>query len=176
MTEAGDEPVGRAAQAADRQPHLPAQLVEILTASIAQFDAFEQIPDTRIGVQLRRVARQAFQLKAGRGPGREEVLDRLAVVDGRAVPDHEQLPANLAQQLTEEGDDRRTAEGRALDVGEQPPIRGERADRREMIPRERDAQNGSVAARGIRARHEGEQIEGRFIYEKDRAVLLAGFA
>ena len=63
-------------------------------------------------------------------------------MDGRAGPDDEQLAANLAQELAEEGDDRRPEEGLILDMGKQPSVRGNRTDRREVVTRERGAQDG----------------------------------
>lgn len=64
---------------------------------------------------------------------REELSDDLATVDGRAIPDHEQLAAHLAQQLPQEGNDRRAAIRRLLEVGKEATIGGEGADRREMV-------------------------------------------
>ena len=168
--------MGFAAQPTDGQAQFPAQLIEVLAAAIPQFDALAVVPDPLVGVQLRGVARQACQLEAGGGPGGEEVLDRPAVVNRRAVPDHQQLPPHLAQQLAEEGDDRRPAERLGLDVGEEPPVGGDGADRGEMIARERDAQDGRLAAWGIRARHEGQQGERRLVYEEKGAPLGLGFA
>jgi hypothetical protein len=165
-----------AAQAADGQPQFPPEFVEILAAAIPQLGPLQQIPHPLIGIEIRSVAGQALQVQSrGRARG-EEVLHRLAVVDGRAVPDHQQLTPDLTEQLAEEGDNRRPTERLGLDMGEQPPVRGDSADRREVVTRERDAQNGSVAAWGICARHEGEQIKCRFVYEDDRALLGLGFA
>jgi hypothetical protein len=73
---------------------------------LCSFAALEQVPDARIGVQVRCVAGQSLHLQSLGGPGGEEVLHRLAVVDRRAVPDHEQLPAHLTEPLAEERDDR----------------------------------------------------------------------
>jgi hypothetical protein len=176
LAKTGDEPVWSAAQAADGQPQFPAQLVEVLTAAILQLAALEQIPDALIRVELRRVTRQAFQVETGRRPGGEEVLHRLAMMDRRAVPDHEQLPPYLAEELAEEGDDRRTPERLRLEVREEPAGRCDGADRGEMITRERGTQDGRLAHGGIGARHEGEEIEAGLVYEEDRAPLLPGFA
>lgn len=165
-----------ATEAADGQPQLPAQLVQVLTAAILQLDPLEQVPDALIGAEVRRVAGQAFQVQPRGGARREEVLDRLAVVDGRAVPDHQQRAPKLAQELAEEGDDRRAAERLRLHVREEPAIGGDGADGGEVIARERDAQDGRLADGCVGAGDEGQEIEARLVYEEDGALLLPGFA
>ncbi len=165
-----------ATEAADGEAELPAQFVQVLAAAVLQLDPLQQVPDALVGIQLGRVARQALQVQPLRRARGEELLDRLAVVDGRAVSDHEQLAADLAQELTEEGDDRWPAEGIWLDVGEEPPVRGEGADRSEVVARERRAQNGRLPPWSVRASQEGQQVEAGLVYEDDRSVLRLGFA
>jgi hypothetical protein len=48
------------------------------TTDIAQFDAFEVIPNALIRVQVWGIARQLFQMQALRGSSLEEVLDCLS--------------------------------------------------------------------------------------------------
>ena len=86
LAETGDEQVCPAAQAADRQPQFPAQLGEILTAAVRKLATLEQVPDPLIGVELGCVAGQPLQVQPLGRARREEVLDRLAVMDGCAVP------------------------------------------------------------------------------------------
>lgn len=174
--EAGGEAGGLAAEPTDGQSEFPGEFIEIVAAPVPQLDPLEQIPDALIGVELRGVAGQAFQVQPLRCTGGEEVLDRLTVMDRRTVPDHQQLAPHVPQQLAEEGDDRRPAERLPLDVGEQPPVRRDGADHGEVVARERDAQDGSLTAWGIGARDERQQIEGGLVYEEDRAVFGAGFA
>ena len=169
-----------AAQAADGEAEFPAEFVEILAAAILEFDPFEQVPDTLISIEVRGIAGQAFQVQPRGGAGGEGVLHRLAVVNGRAVPDDEELAPDLTEQLAKEGDDRRPAErlrlNLRLNMGKQPPVRRDGADGGEMVARERDAQDGSLAAWGVRTRHEGEKVERCLVYEEDRAVFSLGFA
>src|SRR5262245_41186687 len=102
--------MGPPLQAADRQAEFPAQLVEVAAAAVPQFPALEEIPDALVGVQLGRVAGQSLRTQPVSGAGGEEVLDGLTVMDRCTVPDHQQLPAHLPQELAEEGNDRRAAE------------------------------------------------------------------
>lgn len=176
LPEAGSEEVCLAPQSADGQLQFPPQLGEVLTAAVLQFPAFEKIPDALVGIEVRRVAGEAFEMQPRGRAGRQEVLDRLAVVNGGTVPDHQQLPSNLAQELAEKGDDRRSAEGLVLHMREEPAVGGDSADHREMVVREWGAQDGRLADRCIGARDERQQIEARFIYEEDGALLLLGFA
>jgi hypothetical protein len=164
------------APAADGQPHLPLQLREVLTAPILYLDPLEQIPDALIGIEFGCVAGQALQAEAARGARGEEVLHRRAMVDGRAVPNHEQLAADLAEQLPEEGRNRRTAERMGLHVGEEPAVGDNGANRGEVIARERGAQDGRLPHGGIGAHHERQQIVGRLVYDEDRVSLLPGFS
>ncbi len=133
MAEAGGQAVASAAEAAEGETEFPAQLVEVATATVLQLAALEQVPDPFIGIKFGRIRRQPFEMQARRRPRREEVFDGLAAVDGRAIPDHEQLAAHLAQQLPQEGNDRRAAIRRLLEVGKEATIGGEGADRREMV-------------------------------------------
>jgi hypothetical protein len=64
-----------AAQAADRQTQLAAQLPQVLTAAGAQLDPLAVLPDRFVRVQLRRISRQVLQVQPGRRPRREEALD-----------------------------------------------------------------------------------------------------
>lgn len=97
MADAGGEAVGSATEAAEGEAEFPAQLVEVAAAAVRELGAFEQVPDALVGIELRRIGRQAFQVQPLRRPRREEVLHRAAAVDGSAVPDYEQRAAYLAQ-------------------------------------------------------------------------------
>src|SRR5215213_3932129 len=86
--------------------HSAAQLLmqfrEIITAQVAQLDLLEIAPNPFVGVQLRRIGRELLQTDPRRATGGEKVADRLGPVDRRPVPDHQQLPRNIAQEVPEE--------------------------------------------------------------------------
>ena len=64
-----------AAEAADGEAELPAELVEILAAAVPQLDALQQVPNALVGIEVWGVAGQAFQVQPrGRTRGKE-VLD-----------------------------------------------------------------------------------------------------
>jgi hypothetical protein len=53
------------------------QLDAIMAAEIAQFDAFEIVPDALVSIEVGRIARQPLQLEARGGAPAQEVLDGL---------------------------------------------------------------------------------------------------
>ena len=69
---------------------------------IGQFDALEIVPDALIRIEIRRVAGQLLQMQALGARLAQEVLDGLAVMDRRAIPDDQELPRDLAQQHAQE--------------------------------------------------------------------------
>lgn len=176
MTEAGDKAVRRAAEAANGQPEFPAQFVQVVAAAVLQLAPLEQVPNALIRIELGRVGGQTLKMQPGGRASGEEGLHRLAAVDRRAVPQHEQLAANLAQELTEEGDHRLAPKRGRLDAGEEPAIGRDRADDAEVVMGEGRAEHRCLAHRRPGAGDEGEQIEAGFIYEEDRALLSTGFA
>lgn len=121
--------------------HCPSELVaefaERVTADIGQFPVLQMLPEPLVGIELRRVGGQGLQAQALRRPLGQEVLDDLSAVDGRAVPDHQQLTRQVAQQVPKEADDIRATQGPLLHLQENPPGWGSRADSRQTIARER---------------------------------------
>ena|SRR6516165_6550489 len=87
-------------------PQSVTQLGQICGADVAQLDPLQVVPDALIRVQVWRIAGEALQVQALGRPRCEEVLDRLAMMDRRAVPDDDQLSGDLAQQHSQEPDDR----------------------------------------------------------------------
>lgn len=168
--------MGATPQAADGEPQLPAQFVEILTAAVPKLDPLEVVPDAFIRVEVRCVGRQLNEVEP-RGCSRcQKVADGVPTVNRRSVPDDEQLARNLAQQLVEEGDHVCPADGVILDVGEEPALRRDRADNGEVIVGERRTQHRRLSTGGIGARHERQGVEAGLVYEENCALLRLRFA
>src|SRR5690348_2473404 len=85
------------------------QLRQVMAAGIGEFHALEVVPDAFVRMQLRGVPRQLLQVQALGSALAQDVLDRLAALDRRAVPDDQELAADRAQQQAQEAD----ASGRA---------------------------------------------------------------
>lgn len=67
----------------------------VLAADILEFDVLEVMPDAFIRVQVRSITRQALQMKTGGSTLGQVLLDNLAAMNRRTVPDNKQLPRYL---------------------------------------------------------------------------------
>jgi len=77
-------------------PQFIGDLRHIPTTPVLEFAALEQIPDPLLRIEIRGVARQALQVEAFGCASLEKILDDSRTVDGRPVPDHQQLARYLA--------------------------------------------------------------------------------
>jgi hypothetical protein len=71
------------------------QLSQVMAAEIAEFNALQVVPDALVRIQLRRVPRQLLQVQPSGGAVTQEVLDGLAAVNRRAIPDDQELAGDL---------------------------------------------------------------------------------
>src|SRR5690348_11156449 len=109
------------------------QLGHVMAAASAELNALAGVPDALVGVELRRIPRQLLQMQPLGGAPPQEVLDRLATRNGRALPDHEYLVPDRAQQQAQEPDDSGRAGGVVLRLQEEAPVGREAADGRELV-------------------------------------------
>src|SRR5258706_253316 len=131
------------------------QLPQVAAAQIAPLDALEIVPDALVRVQLGGVAWQLLQVHASGTAPTQEVLDGLAAMNGRPVPDHQELATDLAQQHAQEADD----QGAPEDL--RPPLAGPH-----------------LAAEAVRSRpavHEGGQL-GELLGAQARLPTGCGMA
>jgi len=56
----------------------PAQAIEIFATHVREFDSFEELPDALVGVEIRRIVGQAFEMDALEGTSGQKILDSLA--------------------------------------------------------------------------------------------------
>ena len=75
------------------------QLREALATDVFEFHVLQVLPDPFIGVQLRGIAGKSFELQSPSSTTCEELFYGFAAVDGRAVPDYEQLARDLPEQV-----------------------------------------------------------------------------
>jgi hypothetical protein len=73
------------------------QLGHITAAQSAQLDALELVPDAFVGVELGSIPGQLLQVQALGTTLAQEGLDRLPAMDGRAIPDDQQLATDVAR-------------------------------------------------------------------------------
>jgi hypothetical protein len=79
-----------------RWPQFSGDLRHIPTTQVLEFAPLEQIPDPLLRIEIRSLARQALQVQAFGRASLEKLLADLRTVDGRPIPDHQQLARNLA--------------------------------------------------------------------------------
>jgi hypothetical protein len=156
------------------------QTWEIEAAQMAQLNPFELLPEALIRVQLRRIGRQAFQVAAVRRALGQELLDGVAVVDRRAIPDEEHPTRHLPQQVLEKRDHVIRVEGVVLAMEVELARGRDGADGGEMVASAALPQDGGLAHGRIGAHDPGQGIEASFIDEEDglpmglRPLLRAG--
>lgn len=78
-------------------------------------------------------------MQAFGSPAPQKILDRLAVVNGSAIPDDEQFAPNLAQQEAEEANHVGAVIRLGLGLHIQASVSRDGADGGAMIPRQGDA-------------------------------------
>ena len=125
-----------------------------------------------IRVQIGCIAGQPFQAKPLRTTIGQEVLDGLASVDRRAVPDHQQFAGDVTQQVLQKADHIRATESTLLCHQQQGAVYCDAADGRYVVLGQRNSQNGGLTARSVGAYQTGQQIEARFVYPNDGSALF----
>jgi hypothetical protein len=160
------------AEAAGSKAKVVPEMGEVLTADIAQFDALEVVPDALVRVEVRGIAGELLEADAAGAALSQEVLDRLAAMDRRAVPNDQQLAGDVAQQMLEEAHDIRARVGVILHEHEQPSGWRDAADDRQVVATQREAEDWRLPARGVGPDRAREQIEARFVDPDDGPSLL----
>src|ERR687891_1918962 len=74
----------------------------MLTDNILQLHPLQVVPDPLIGVQLGSIGWQLLQMDSLPSRAGQEGFDRLAPVDGAAIPDHQQPHRDVGGQLLQE--------------------------------------------------------------------------
>ena len=176
LSDTAAEHVGLVAEPFDGEAQFDAELGQVSAAEVAAFDVLEIVPDAFVRVEVRGVVGQGLQLQPSCRPLGEEVLDRLGTMDGRAIPDHEEVALDVAQQMLEKADDLGAPESPLAHLQEDPPVVGEAAQHGQMIARAGHAQDRRLAPRRVGAHEPRQQVEGGLVYPDDRAPLALGFA
>lgn len=72
--------IGFVPQASGSFPQFIAQFIQVMAAQVLHLDLFQITPNAFVGVQIRRVARQAFQVDTLGCTLTQKILDRLTVM------------------------------------------------------------------------------------------------
>ena len=137
------------AKALLRTNKLSTQVGQILTTQILQFAAFEQVPHLLLRIEIRGVARQAFQMDPLAHLAGKKLFDYLRAVDGRSIPNNEQLAWKLVQQHSQKAHDIHGLIGVLLHLHEEPSLWGDPSNRGEMIASQLHAQDWGLPARRV---------------------------
>jgi len=140
---------------------------------------FGMAPDQFHGVQFRGVRWQQVRTHASRA--REPCADEPAVVGAQPIPHEFDRRPHRAQEILQEGEDRRAIVigiGQATEHCAHPPSRGrdrQRRDHRDFAPRTAALlEDRGVSARRPAASHEWRHQEARFVDEDERRVAAGG--
>lgn len=157
------------AQAPERDAEMSRERGQVIRAAIGQ-SGFGPMPHALIRVQLGGVCGEELHVQP-----RErvtEVADRLASVDPAVVPEDDHRPAQMAQQVAQEGADLRVVDvgGVELVVETQAPAQwadGHGGDHGELVVSLPTAQQRGLPPRRPGLAHTGDQEEARFVEEDE---------
>ncbi len=127
-------------------------------------------PDGFVGVELRGVGWKAFEMQP-REPA-ADFLNPFSLVNGGVIPDHDDVPAEVAQQVPEECADLVVPDVLrvALEVQADAPTPGSKGDARDhgdAIMPVAMMNEGRLTARSPGLAHRGDQEEARLVDEDD---------
>jgi len=89
------------------------------TTQVFEFNIFQIIPNTFIGVQVGSIARQLFQMKLFGRALAQKIFDRLAAMGRQTIPDEQQVTLKVTPQMLEKADNIWSSKSLLLGPGEQ---------------------------------------------------------
>ena len=142
---------------------------EVVGATVGETPLGEG-PDGFIGVELRGVGRKAFEVEPREAAA--EFPNGFAFVNAGIIPDHSDVPAEVAQQVPEEFADLAVPDVLrvALEVQADAPTPGSKRDARDhgdTIMPVAMMNDGRPTARSPGLSHRGDQEEARLVDEDD---------
>jgi hypothetical protein len=123
----------------------------IEAAEVSKFNPFPRRPDALVRIQFRSVGGEVLEMEAWRGPVREELLNGMAAVHGRSIPDDHQPALRLTPQVLQKGYHIFRIQGVVLAVEGPLARRRDRTDGGEVIAGPPFPQDRRVPHRGIGA-------------------------
>lgn len=115
-------------QVRNRKPQLVLQLVQGVTADVAQDLMLEVVPHILERIEMGCIPRQHFHAQPLRRSTRQEVLDQSAAMNGRAVPDDQNVASDVLQEVLEKSHDGLVMIGPALHPQQELPMLSQRAN------------------------------------------------
>jgi hypothetical protein len=153
---------------------LSLDMLHVKTANILEFNSFEQIPDAFLRIQFWRIRRQTFKMNPLGTAFCQKIFDRLTTMNGRSIPDDQQVAGNLTSEQLQKAYDIWTFVRMLLRLHKDPALRGDATHGRKMVTRQLDAQGGRLAYRRIGANGHGQEVKGGLIDKNYRPLFLLG--
>lgn len=147
---------------------------QIQTTDVAQLNIFQQVPDAFVWIQVRRIRGQLLQMNGRRPTISKKGFHHGAAVNRRAIPDCQQVDANLVLDVPQELNTFHTRQSRWAHQREQLPLQRDAAHRRQVIISVWHAQHGRLTTWRISLGNSGQQIEAGFINENQGSPLQPG--
>ena len=99
MVDASSKAARGSLDVSKRAPKTTVQRGDVVGATVGEL-SFGVRPDRFVGIELRGIGRQIFEMKAG--VVTTDFSNPISFVNARVVPDDEDVPAKVAQQVPEE--------------------------------------------------------------------------
>ena len=168
---------GRAPGMASEVTEVIEQLVDAQRAAVSKL-GLEMVPDLLIGVELRRIGGKALDHQARMA--RQEAVESRPAVDRAAVPQHDDRPAQLAQQLAQEAGDFKLGEIGKVEVAVKPQAMAHRTDANcrdggNLVAGVAMQEQRGLAAGRPRAAHAGNQQKATFVQKRQMSTQAPGF-
>ena len=151
------------------------ELHEVGSTKVFQFAPFEQIPHPFLRIQLWRIGWQAFQMKTFGSPCAQKIFDDIRAMNGRAIPDDQQLARDFAQKHLQKAHDIWPFVRVILHLHKQPSIGCQATDRRKMVTGQPHRQDRRVPNRRIGPHSHGQEVKRRLVYKDDGTLFLFRF-
>jgi len=161
-------------QTSDSFAQLISEFVQAVTAHILQLDVLQIVPSPFIRVKLRRIARQLRQIDTCCTSFTQKGLDLPTAMSRQSIPDDQQLPGEVSQQVLQKADDGFAVERFVLRHRVQLAFRRDRADHRQMLPVP-IAQHWCLTTRSPSTHRAWQKGKPGFVYEDEGSVFSVCF-
>jgi hypothetical protein len=141
------------------------QVGDALATPVLQFHPFQIVPDALSWVQLWGIAGELLQVNPLGCTSAQVLLHCLAAVDGSTIPDEQQLPSNMPQQVLEEPNYILPSVGSLLHHQIQLAFRSDASHSRKMFSAQRSTNDGGLAHWGVGSYYPRQQVETGLVHE-----------
>ena len=173
MVIAGGDDGGAAAHSAQGGGSFQTQFPSVLGDEVGNLMAFEVAPHIFHRIEFGSVGGQPFQGDPAPG-GSDKVSHQDTAMDGRSIPQDENLSGNMPHQVLEKDNDLGTLEAAGIKLKVESP-KSQSPNDGKALPIEGFLQERSLPARSPSPSPAGARAQAAFINEDDGLPLAAGF-